>query len=116
MGALLATVSVFTALVSCWMTTMYLLLRHPHYGERALMSAAICAGAIAIAAGGWRGPAPLRATLAVWAVALLGLGLWALVDGSGDDGWILIAGMLFVVEGLLSLAGVVRASASAGTA
>jgi hypothetical protein len=108
--------SVVTVLVSGWMTTMFLLLRHSHYAERAIMSMAICTGALAVAAGGWRGPAPLRATLALWAIALVGLGLWALFGNSGDDAWILIAGMVFVVEGALALAGVARATASAGTA
>src|SRR4029079_5759524 len=97
---LLAT-SVLTVLVSGWMTVMYLLLRHPSYVEHALVRGLICAGARCVAAGGWRGRAPLRATLAVWAVALLALGLWALFGETGDDGWGLLAGVLFVVEGAL---------------
>ena len=116
MPALLAIVSVLTCLVSGWMTVMYLLLRHPNYAEHAVMGGAICAGAAVIALGGWRGPATVRATLAVWAVALAGLGMWALVGERGDDGWVVIAGMLFLVEGVLALAGLVRANASTGTA
>jgi hypothetical protein len=116
LSILVTVASVFTVLVSGWMTVMFLVLRHAQSGERAVMSAVICAGAIVTGVGGWRGPAPLRATLAVWAVALLALGLWALFGNSGDDGWVLIAGMLFVAEGMLALAGVVRATASAGTA
>jgi len=108
--------SVLTIVVSGWMTVMYLLLRHPFYVEHAVVSGLICAGAGCIAAGGWRWRAPLRATLAVWAVALLALGLWALFGDTGDDGWVLIAGVVFAVEGMLSLTGLVRATASVGTA
>jgi len=113
---LLSATSVLTILVSGWMTVMYVLLRHPSYVQHAMVSGLICAGAGCVAAGGWRGRAPLRATLAVWAVALLALGLWALFGETGDDGWVLIAGVLFVVEGTLSLTGLVRPTASIGTA
>jgi hypothetical protein len=115
LSALVVAASMSTALVSGWMTVMYLLLRHQHYAERALMSALICAGALAAAAGAWRGPMPVRATIAVWAVALLGLGLSAL-GGGGDDGWVVIAALLFVVEGAVCLAAVARATVSTGTA
>ena len=108
MPALLTTVSIFTCLVSGWMTMMYLVLRHPHYMERAAMSALIFAGAAVVAAGGWRGPLPVRATLGVWGVALLALGVWALFGSGGDDGWVLIAGVLFIVEGSLCAAGTFR--------
>jgi hypothetical protein len=116
LAALLLTTSVVTMLVSGWMAIMYLLLRHAHYAERAVMAGIVCAGAAWMAAGGWRGAAPVRATLAVWAIALLALGLWALFGSGGDDGWVLIAGTLFVVEGALSLACLLRATAAAGTA
>src|SRR6266850_2173745 len=112
MTALLMILSILTCLVAGWMTTMYLLLQHPHYLERAVMGGIIFMGAAAVAAGGWKGPAPLRATLGVWAIALLALGLWALFGDSGDDGWILIAGMLFAVEGAASAVGILRDAAA----
>src|SRR4029078_12170976 len=83
---LLFATSVLTILVSGWMTVMYVVLRHPSSVQRATVTGLICAGAGCVAAGGWRGRAPLRATLAVWAVALLALGLWALLGESRGDG------------------------------
>jgi hypothetical protein len=44
----------------------------------------------------------MRAAMAVWAIALLALGGWAVFGPSGDDGWVLIAGALFAAEGLVS--------------
>jgi hypothetical protein len=116
MPVLLVLLSVFTCLVSGWMGTMFLILRHPQYLERAAMSLAVFVGAGAVAAGGWRGPIALRSILGIWAAALLALGLWALVGSSGDDGWVLIAGLLFAAEGVAVLVSILRASASAGTA
>jgi hypothetical protein len=108
MAGLLTALSILTCVVSGWMTIMYLVLRHPHYLERASMGGIIFLGAAAVAAGGWRGPLPVRAVLGTWAVALLALGLWALFGDSGDDGWVLIAGMLFVAEGAGSVIGSLR--------
>jgi hypothetical protein len=115
MTVLLVLLSALTCLVSGWMGSMYLLLRHPHYMERAGMSLAIFIGAAAVALGGYRGPVPLRSILGVWAAGVLALGLWA-VFGGGDDGWTLIAGGLFAAEGSVVLVSVLRASVSAGTA
>ena len=105
MAGLLTALSLLTCLVSGWMTIMFLVLRHPHYLERAAMGTLIFAGAAAVAAGGWRGPLPVRRTLGVWGVALLALGVWALVGGGSDDGWVLIAGALFIAEGAASALG-----------
>jgi hypothetical protein len=116
MPALLVVLSAFMCLMSGWMGTMYLILRHPHYLERAGMSLAVFVGAAAVAAGGWRGPIALRSILGVWAAALLALGLWALFGSGGDDGWVLVAGLLFTAEGAVVLFSVSRISASAGTA
>jgi hypothetical protein len=108
MTVVVTLLSVLTCLVSGWMTVMFLLLRHPHYLERAAMGMVIMAGSATLAAGGERGRFPVRATLSVWALALLGLGVWALVADSGDDGWVLIAGALFVAEGLSSIVYLLR--------
>lgn len=108
MPAAVMLLSVLTALVSGWITSMFLLLRHPHYLERATLGVLVVAGASAMAAGGWRGPIALRAALGVWAVALLALGVWALLGDSGDDGWILLAGCLFAAEGATSAICVLR--------
>jgi hypothetical protein len=108
MTGMLTTLSVLTCVVSGWMTMMYLVLGHPHYLERSAAGGVIFLGAAAIAAGAWRGPMPLRAAAGVWALALLALGLWSLLGNSGDDGWIIIAGLLFVAEGSVSTAGVLR--------
>jgi hypothetical protein len=99
MAALLTTLSILTCLVSGWMTIMFFVLRHPHYLERAALGGVIFLGAAAVAAGGWRGPAALRATLGAWALALFALGVWAVFGNGGDDGWVLIAGLLFIAEG-----------------
>lgn len=108
MTAVVTVFSVLTCLVSGWMGVMFLILRHQNYLERGCMSAVIFAGAAAMAAGGWRGPLPLRATLGVWAVALLALGLWALFGNGGDDVWVLVAGVLFVGEGAASIYRLIR--------
>ncbi len=113
MRAALTLLSVATCLVSGWMAVMFFILRHPHYLERAALSAVIFAGAAALAAGGWRGPIAVRSALGIWSAALVALGLWALFGDSGDDGWVLIAGLVFVAEGATALAGVLRPAATA---
>ena len=101
MKMLVGVVSVATMVVSGWMTLMYLVLRHPGYQWRAAMAAAICLGAAALVTGK---PLPvLRIPLAVWGAALLALGIWALAS-PGDDGWVIVAAALFVVEGGLAIA------------
>jgi hypothetical protein len=110
---LLTWLSVATALVSAWMGTMFLILRHPHYQERAALSAVIFAGAVALAAGGIRGPIAVRAGVGLWSAALAALGLWALFGGGSDDGWVLIAGILFVAEGSTALLSLLRSPATA---
>ena len=112
MPVLVTLLSVLTTVVSGWMTVMFLILRHPHYVERAAMGAVIVAGSATIAAGGGRGPLAVRVTLAVWAMALLALGIWALVADSGDDGWVLIAGALFAAEGLSAAVYLLRTRSS----
>jgi hypothetical protein len=113
MPALLMTLSILTCLVAGWMTSMFLILRHPHYLERASMGGVILLGAVVVAAGGWRGPRPIRAAVGVWAVALLALGTWALLGDSGDDGWVLIAGLLFAAEGSAAAFGALRGASIA---
>jgi hypothetical protein len=84
------------------------------------MAAVIFIGAAAVAAGAWRGPALVRGASAAWAAGLVALGLWALFGDSGDDGWVLVAGVLFVVEGATALTTIVgdrrRPIVSGGTA
>lgn len=98
-------VSIATCAVSGWMCVMYLVLRHPGYGLRAAMAAVICLGAATLVAG--RPPSPLRIPIAVWAAALAAVGVLALV-APGDDGWVLVAGTLFVLEGGLGVASSIR--------
>lgn len=105
MTLIVSLMSVATMLVSGWMTVMYVVLRHPGYQWRAAIAAAVCLGAASLFAG--RPPAPLRLPIAVWGAALAAFGIWALV-APGDDGWVLIAGGIFIVEGILAIASSVR--------
>jgi hypothetical protein len=100
MKLLTATISGLTCAVSGWMLVMYFILRHPGYLARAAIAAVICAGAATLLTG--RPPRTLRIPVAVWGIALAGLGAWALA-GPGDDGWALIAGALFVAEGVAAI-------------
>ena len=98
-------VSLATCAVSGWMCVMYLVLRHPGYELRAGMAALICLGAATLVAG--RPPSPLRIPIAVWGAALAVVGVLALVS-PGDDGWVLVAGTLFVLEGGLGVVSSIR--------
>jgi hypothetical protein len=106
MELLVSLASIATMLVSGWMTVMYFVLRHPGYWWRAAIAATVCLGAATLVGGR---PLPrLRLPIAVWGVALAAFGIWALA-APGDDGWVLIAGTVFIVEGLLAVTGSVRA-------
>jgi uncharacterized membrane protein len=102
MTTIVGLMSAATMLVSAWMTVMYFVLRHPGYAWRAAISAVICLGAATLLAG--RPAAALRIPTAVWGAALAAFGIWALV-ATGDDGWVIVAGALFVVEGSLAVYG-----------
>jgi hypothetical protein len=103
MTRILVPLSVLTCLVSGWMCTMYFVLRHPGYLERAGIAALILAGAAFAATGVWRSTIAGRLTIAAWAIGLLAFGLWALFWMATDDGWVIIAGTLFVAEGSVAL-------------
>jgi hypothetical protein len=100
MQTLLTVSSIFTCLVSGWMAVMYLVLRHPHYEARFALAALVFTGAATLVPG--RPVGSLRAATLVWGIALMVLGVWGLGSG-GDDGWVLIAASLFIVEGLLAV-------------
>ena len=102
MTTIVSLTSVATMLVAGWMTVMYFVLRHPGHLWRAAIAAAVCLGAAALLPG--RPAPPLRVPIAIWGAALAALGIYALV-APGDDGWVLIAGGLFIVEGALAIAG-----------
>jgi hypothetical protein len=108
MQMLTSLVSIATVLVSGWMVLMYFLLRHPGYMWRAACAAAVCLGAATVLGG--RPPARLRIPVAVWGAALSALGVWALC-APGDDGWVVVAAAIFVVEGALAMASGVRSLA-----
>lgn len=102
MTAVVIVISLATMLVSGWMTVMYFVLRHPGYQWRAALAVLIALGAATLVTGR---PVPrMRLPIAVWGVALAGFGVRALV-APGDDGWVLIAGLLFVLEGSLAVYG-----------
>ena len=103
MTTIVSLTSIATMLVSAWMTAMYFVLRHPGYAWRAAIAAAVCIGAATLAGG--RPMAPLRVPVAVWGIALAAFGLSALVS-PGEDGWTIVAGSLFVLEGGLAVAAV----------
>jgi hypothetical protein len=110
---LLTSVSVATSIVSAWMITMYFVLRHPGYLERAGIAGLVLVGAVAAATSAWRQSPIARSILSVWAVGLAGLGLWALFGPSGDDGWVLIAGALFIIQAVMTLVAARSDAASA---
>src|SRR3954466_14066326 len=93
--------SLLTAAVSTWMAVMYFVLRHPGYQWRAAIAAGICCGALTLVAGRpWR---PIRIPVALWGGVLAIFGAAALLGGSQEDGWALIAAIVFVTEGLLAV-------------
>jgi hypothetical protein len=100
---LISVTSIATMLVSAWMTMMYFVLRHPGYQWRAAMAATICLGAATLVTG--KPLAALRVPVVMWGAAILALGVWGLA-APGDDGWALVAAVLFVVEGTLAIAAV----------
>ena len=104
MRTLLTLISIATCIVSGWMASMYLVLRHPAYLERAGVAGLVLVGAALAATHVWHGSPVVRGALGVWAATLALLGLWALVGTATDDGWVIIAGLVFLVEGGLTLA------------
>src|SRR5436190_3517929 len=105
MTTIVGLMSAATMLVSGWMTVMYFVLRHPGFAWRAAIAGAICLGAATLLAG--RPAAPLRIPTAVWGAALAAFAVYALAAG-GDDGWTIVAGTLFTIEGGLAVAASVR--------
>ena len=105
MTVIVSLMSLATMLVSGWMTIMYFVLRHPGYLWRAAVAATICAGAAMLVGG--RPPSSLRFAVGLWGAAIAALGVWALF-APGDDGWVLVAGAIFIVEGVLAVAGSAR--------
>ena len=100
---LLTAMSILTAMVSGWMAVMYFVLRHSAYLERASMAGLILVGAALASTTVWEGSPVVRGALGLWAAGLACLGLWALFGTASDDGWVIIAGLLFLVEGTLTL-------------
>ena len=84
---------------------MYFVLRHQGYQWRAAIAATVCIGAATLVSG--RPPAALRQAIGVWGVALAAVGGWVFFS-PGDDGWVLVAGAIFIVEGALAVAGSTR--------
>jgi hypothetical protein len=96
MRRITSALSLATCALTAWMFAMYLVLQHPGYLVRAGIAALVFAGATTLVSGR---PLPrLRIPIALWGVALAALGVWALAS-PGDDGWVLIAALLFVAEG-----------------
>jgi len=88
------------------MFTMYFVLQHPGFVQRAMVAGVVCAGAALLIAG--RPPVPqLRFPLVAWGAALALLGLFALAS-PGDDAWASIAGVIFLIEGSLTVAACTR--------
>jgi hypothetical protein len=102
MRTALTIVSALTALLAGWAGSMYLILRHPSFGIRASVAAAVAIGAGTLAVSGGRAPASLRHAAALWGACVFALGVTAFT-GRNDDGWTLIAGVLLTVEGALVL-------------
>lgn len=99
----------FTILASCWLLTMYLVLRHPGFEWRATLALGYAAIGIVtlVAARAAAPPAALSATVAVCAVLLAGVGGWA-IHTNVDDGFVDVIGLAFITQGLLALVFVAR--------
>ena len=103
MRSALTTICAFTMLASGWLFVMFLVLRHPGFEWRALVSIGFAAiGALTLA--GIRRPGLLwRVSVASGAVVLGAAGVWA-IKTNVDEGFVDVIGLSFVVQAILTLA------------
>ena len=122
MKSILAAVAVFTAVASCWLFVMYLVLKHPGYQAQASIAVLfvlqsvltlilIATGDPAPASAGREGPQAVRTGLRLIvlagaiAVALAGgSAVYSTLSGPHFEGFALLIGTGLVLQGLLTLA------------
>ena len=112
------TIAAFNTATAVWLGVMFLILKHPAYGTNAALAfaiAAFCALAFFAAAQG--AAAWLTAVSRLGSLALAGFGAWAIYrdiqPGASFEGFILIIGAAWIVQGVLSLPPAAYASAGA---
>src|SRR2546426_11351801 len=108
MRALLSVVSTFNVLASAWLFTMFLVLRHPGFEARAALSALFVALGVAtlVAVNLERAAPVLRAGVALGNAALAALGAWVIAQNNAAphfEGYLLLIGASFVVQGVLTV-------------
>ena len=101
-------VAVVNVLVALWLTTMFVMLRHPGYERNAAMALAIAAVCGFAFWAGRSAAAPwMRATALAGSIALAACGGWAIYEDLRPDanfeGFILIVGALWIVQGALAV-------------
>jgi len=105
MRAAVTAVCAFTVVASCWLFVMFLVLRHPGYEWRAVLSLGFAAiGALTIAA--TRRAAldgAFTAALAAGAIAIGATGAWAITTNV-DEGFVDLIGLAFIVQAVMTLA------------
>ena len=112
MRTALSAICVFTILASCWLFTMFLVLRHPGFGWRASLAIGFIAVSVVTLGAARAATAPgaaLRAIVAAGAVLLAGVGCWAIATNV-DDGFVDVIGVALIVQSALALAFVLRSA------
>src|SRR5712691_692469 len=105
--AMLTVVSAFTILVSAWLLTMFLILRHPGFEARTALSVLFVAlGVATIVAVNLQRPARIvRAGVTLADAALAVLGAWIIAEdmmSAHFEGYVLPIGASFIIQGVLA--------------
>lgn len=110
-------IAAFNTATAVWLTVMFLILRHADYARNAAVTAGVAAFCLWSVWAAREGTAAWqRHTMAVGSVVMAGYGAWAIYGdlrpGANFEGFVLIIGAAWVVQGALAL----LAYASAGAA
>ena len=104
-GSLLA-VCAFNLAAGTWLGVMEQILRHNGFGVRSVIAACIVLQAVLTAVVVlWQRYSPMRYAVEVGAVALVGLGIFALyriMEAKHFEGFVLIIGAALIVQGVLT--------------
>jgi hypothetical protein len=104
MRSVLTAVCGFTMLASCWLFVMFLILRHPGYEWRAVLSLGFVGIGALTLTGLWL-PQPgtaRRVAIGGAAVALGVVGAWA-IKTNVDEGFVAVIGLAFIVQAALTV-------------
>jgi hypothetical protein len=105
MRTTLTAICTFTILASCWLFVMYFVLRHPGFEWRAALAVGYAATGVLTLLTVYRfsTSAAWRAAAAAGALALGGVGIWA-IRTNVDDGFVDLIGLAFIAQSLLTMA------------